>query len=67
MKTTLGLAANGELVRLDESQGSGGDVVLLQKYLNARTSSRRIVDWEEWCSGMDGMGGLVMLAASLIE
>jgi hypothetical protein len=67
MKTTLGLAANGELVRLDESQGSGGDVVLLQKYLNARASSRRIVDWEEWCSGMDGMGGLVMLAASLIE
>lgn len=67
IQPTLGLATNGELVRLDESQGSGGDVVLLQKYLNASTSSRCVVNWEEWCSGMDGMGGLVMLAASLIE
>lgn len=23
-------------------------------------------NWEEWCSGMDGLGALVMLAASLI-
>jgi hypothetical protein len=22
--------------------------------------------WEEWCTGIDGFGGLVMLAASLI-
>jgi hypothetical protein len=23
-------------------------------------------NWEEWCSGMDGFGGLIMLAASMI-
>jgi hypothetical protein len=22
-------------------------------------------NWDEWCSGMDGLGGLIMLAASL--
>lgn len=25
----------------------------------------RRANWDEWCSGMDGFGGLVMLAASL--
>lgn len=67
IQTTLGLATNGELVRLNDSSGSGSEVVQLQNYLSARTSPRRVVNWEEWCSGMDGMGGLVMLAASLIE
>lgn len=23
-------------------------------------------NWQEWCSGMDGLGGLVLLAASLV-
>jgi hypothetical protein len=62
----FGLAANGELVKLDEGQVYCSDGVLLYKSLDVRNSSSRNDYWEEWCSGMDGFGGLVMLAASLI-
>lgn len=61
----FGLTANGELVKLDESQLSCSGVVPLHESLDARTASRSTQNWEEWCSGMDGFGGLVMLAASL--
>lgn len=60
------LAANGELVRLDECQVSCGDAVVHYKSLDARTPSRSSENWEEWCSGMDGLGGLIMLAAASI-
>ena len=66
VQTAFGLAANGELVKLDEGQLYCRDAVLLHKCLDARTPSRSTANWEEWCSGMDGFGGLVMLAASLI-
>jgi hypothetical protein len=66
VQTAFGLAANGELVKLDEGQLYCSDAVLLHKSLDARTPSRSTANWEEWCSGMDGFGGLVMLAASLI-
>jgi hypothetical protein len=66
-QTDFGLAANGELVKLDEGQLYCNDGVLLYKSsLDARSPSRNSENWEEWCSGMDGLGGLVMLAASLI-
>jgi len=65
-QTDFGLAANGELVKLNEYQLYCGGEVLLYKSLDARTPSRSNDNWEEWCSGMDGFGGLVMLAASLI-
>jgi len=65
-QTDFGLAANGELVKLDEGQSYGCHEVLLHKSLGSRTQSRNTANWEEWCSGMDGFGGLVMLAASLI-
>ena len=65
-QTDFGLAANGELVKLDEGQLYGSDAVLLYKSLDARTPSRINENWEEWCAGMDGFGGLVMLAAALI-
>jgi hypothetical protein len=63
--TAFGLAADGELVRVDESQIHCGDAVMLPK-MDTRDPSRSAANWEEWCSGMDGFGGLVMLAASLI-
>lgn len=66
VQTDFGLAANGELVKFDEDQLYCGDGVLLHKSFNAMTPSRSTTNWEEWCSGMDGFGGLVMLAASLI-
>jgi hypothetical protein len=65
-QTAFGLAANGELVKLDEGQLHCSDTMLLYKSLDARTPSVSAANWEEWCSGMDGFGGLVMLAASLI-
>lgn len=66
VQTPFALAADGELVKLDEGQVYCGDAVLLYKSLDDRTPSRSTSHWEEWCSGMDGFGGLVMLAASLI-
>jgi hypothetical protein len=62
--TDFGLTANGELIKLGGGQRSGGDAV------DTSTNSGAILggteNWEEWCSGMDGFGGLVMLAAALI-
>jgi hypothetical protein len=71
-KETLGvqdlfaLAANGELVELENCKSFCGKELLRYKPLNAGTPSRNNVGWEEWCSGMDGFGGLIMLAASLV-
>jgi hypothetical protein len=60
----FGFATNGELVRLDEFQiyCSGKEL----PYALSGASLRSTANWEEWCSGMDGLGGLVMLTASLI-
>lgn len=66
LETVFALAANGELVKLDEGQLFCSDGVLLYKSLETRTPPGRSAHWEEWCSGMDGFGGLIMLAASLI-
>jgi hypothetical protein len=65
-QTAFGLATNGELVKLDESQLYCNDAALLHRSLDAGTLSRSTANWQDWCSGIDGFGGLVMLAASLI-
>jgi hypothetical protein len=62
---TFGLAVNGELVQFEKT--CSGDAVLLHKSLGYKSSSRSKTNWEEWCSGMDGLGGLVMLAASFVS
>lgn len=61
---TFGLAANGDLVELFEDQLFANGSAVLYKPSDARRNAPS--NWEEWCSGMDGFGGLVMLAASLI-
>ena len=67
LQTAFGLATNGDLVRVDEGRSHCAHApVLRSKSLDERTSVRRTANWEEWCSGMDGFGGLVMLAASLV-
>jgi hypothetical protein len=67
IQVSFGLAADGEMVRLDEGRLSCTDAWLSHESLDAsRASSKSAASWEEWCSGMDGFGGLVMLAASLI-
>ena len=64
--TSFGLAVDGELVKLDDGRLSCRDEWVAEQTLSASSSSRSVVGWEEWCSGADGFGGLVMLAASLI-
>lgn len=66
LQTAFGLDANGDLIKIDESQLCYSDFVLPSKSLDTRASSRSTADWGEWCSGMDGFGSLVMLAASLV-
>jgi hypothetical protein len=61
-QTAFGLATTGELVRLNKVYGQSGPISHLA--LDAATVSRNAASWEEWCSGMDGLGALVMLAAS---
>ncbi|KAI0129862.1 hypothetical protein BJ170DRAFT_692521 [Xylariales sp. AK1849] len=65
-QTVFGLAADGELVKLDAGQIYCRDAVLVHEPLDARAPTRSTAKWEEWCSGMDRFGGLVMLAASLV-
>ena len=64
--TAFALAANGELVKLDDGQLYCDHSKLLYRSLETKTPSLGTSNWEEWCSGMDGFGGLVMLAASLV-
>ncbi|PSN74876.1 hypothetical protein BS50DRAFT_512169 [Corynespora cassiicola Philippines] len=62
--TTYGLSLNGDLVVLDgEEVGHREETVSHEFY---RTNPRTIASWEEWCSGVDGFGSLVMLTASLV-
>ncbi|KAL2062847.1 hypothetical protein VTL71DRAFT_5919 [Oculimacula yallundae] len=70
-ETEFGLASDGELVKLQDGQRYCGNAVLLYKALGScRAKSENEADgkigWEEWCLGMDGFGGLVMLAATLV-
>jgi hypothetical protein len=65
-QTSFGLASNGDLVELDEGQLFCNRPPLPQNHLDARTAPRSSENWEEWCSGMDGLGGLIMLAAALV-
>ena len=59
--------ASGDLVRVDEERMYCRDPPVLQsKSLVEETNERNTANWEEWCSGIDGLGGLVLLAASLI-
>jgi hypothetical protein len=66
VQNAFALAANGELVKLSENQLFCGDSVLQYNSLDVGVPERSSAHWEEWCSGMDEFGGLVMLAASLI-
>lgn len=63
IQISFGLARDGGIVEIDEARLSCSDSWLSW---DAETTSRSTASWEDWCSGMDGFGGLVMLAASLI-
>lgn len=66
VQTAFGMAADGEIVRLVAGRSSCNDAWAHGQALDGEMPSRSPASWEEWCSGIDGFGGLVMLAASLI-
>lgn len=65
-QVSFGLTAGGEVVRLDEGRLSCGDALVSHRRASDAAGTDPPPGWEEWCSGMDGFGGLVMLAASLL-
>ena len=71
IEISFGLERDGRIVKIDEGRLSCGDVWLGGGIGEGRRKAedmgvRREGSWEEWCVGGDGLGGLVMLAASLV-
>jgi len=72
-ETSFALAVDSEIVKLDQRRLSCRDAWLpylrLDDDATLQTSksraSRSAACWAEWCSGMDSMGGLIMLTASM--
>ena len=62
----FGMALNGDLVRIGGDWGLYSEGTELDSPLGMKFSPRGTASWEDWCSGMDGLGGLVLLAAALI-
>ncbi|KAJ5728704.1 uncharacterized protein N7483_003212 [Penicillium malachiteum] len=60
----FGLARSGELVRLGSDSDDEG---LVHSAITSVSPLRMAASWEEWCGGMDGFGGLIMLAALLVD
>jgi hypothetical protein len=67
MPVTFGLATNGELVKLGRGLINCKDDVVFERLPVIQTPGKSSTVWEEWFTGMDGLAGLVMLAASLIS
>lgn len=67
LQVSFALAADGEIVKLDEGRLSCSDAWLAYESRDATMPTRVTASWEEWCAGIDGFGGLVMLAASLVS
>jgi hypothetical protein len=53
-QSVFGIKAGGKMLRLD---GGGG--------MEEGSEYQSMQNWQEWIGGMDGLGALVMLAASL--
>ena len=67
-KKAFALAADGELVELCDARVDCGEMVVAGEGTGegegrGRGGKRK---WEEWCKGMDGFGGLVVLAAASV-
>jgi hypothetical protein len=63
--SAFGIKTNGQMVKLDGRVTVMESNVFLSvqpKELDERVSS---ANWQDWCSGMDELGALIMLAASL--
>lgn len=58
----FGIMENGDMIKLNEQQS-----LLSAEMATAvpEVSTESTANWQEWCAGMDGLGALIMLAASL--
>lgn len=66
LQKAFGLATNGDLVKADLGGQNIHNVKAHQMFTQTVEGQKSTSNWEEWCSGMDGLGSLVMLAASLL-
>ena len=72
-QVSYAVAADGEIVKLDQRRLSCHDAWLPYAPSDQETASENQKSrsshsagwWAEWCTGMDSMGGLIMLAASI--
>jgi hypothetical protein len=61
--STFGMKATGQMAKMNSNPIlSDGPEALTAQILSESQSN---ANWQEWCAGMDGLGALVMLAASM--
>jgi len=61
-RCAFALTTTGDLVRLEEDILNGGHGSMVYQVESGNAG----MNWEEWCSGMDSFGGLILLAASMV-
>lgn len=60
--SVFGIMLNGQMAKLNGySNLLSSDPVFIEAQLSAESCA----NWREWCSGIDGLGSLIMLATSL--
>lgn len=72
-QVSYALAMDGKIIKLNQDRLSCCDAWLSSTPMDDETASqdheRRTISsatwWTEWCSGMDSMGALILLAASM--
>jgi hypothetical protein len=62
-RTDFGLTKSWELIKLGYD---GNGKTLVHTAITSTSPLRKSASWEDWCSGMDGFGSLVMLAALVV-
>jgi hypothetical protein len=60
--SVFGVLQNGQMVKLHEFHGLRNGQAFVVEPRQVEESAK---SWQEWCSGMDGLGTLIMLAATL--
>lgn len=67
-QTVVALATSGELIEVNRAEITRcGPPIKLHNTAESGPYLHNKVGWDEWCSGMDGLGGLVMMASALVE
>jgi hypothetical protein len=61
----FGVKIGGQMVKLNGHSTTMEHAGILSEKLERLEETESSANWQEWCSGMDGLGALVMLAASL--